>query len=283
MQLTRKSKTAFSRAAMILVAALASSTANGAPHAVAPLPNAHAHNDYAHKHPLFDALNHGFTSVEADVFLVGGNLLVGHDREALRPERTLEALYLAPLADRIRQNSGHVYPNATRFFLLIDIKDDPRQTYRELQSLLAKHADMLTTIEAGKIRPGAVTVVLTGNRPQIERSDSRVRYVALDGRLSDLKSQTPAHLMPMISDKWTMQFDWNGNGRMPDRERAKLREIVKKAHASGRVVRFWETPENEAVWRELRAACVDLINTDELDRLAAFLRAADSKRTGSAE
>ena len=36
---------------------------------VVPLPNAHAHNDYEHKRPLFDALDHGFCSVEADVFL----------------------------------------------------------------------------------------------------------------------------------------------------------------------------------------------------------------------
>jgi hypothetical protein len=142
---------------------------------------------------------------------------------------------------------------------------------------------MLTTVETGIVRPGAVTVVLTGNRPQIKRNDSSVRYVAVDGRLSDLKSKVPAHLLPMISDNWTKQFNWNGNGPMPENERAKLREIVKKAHASGRVVRFWATPENETVWRELRAAGVDLINTDELHRLAAFLRPEDSKPMGSAE
>jgi hypothetical protein len=260
---------------MLLAATFASVAANGAPQSVTPLSNAHAHNDYAHIHPLFDALDNGFTSVEADVYTVGSSLLVGHDRESLKPERTLESLYLAPLAERVRQNGGHVYPSATRFFLLIDIKDDPRQTYRELQKLLSKHSDMLTTVEAGKVRPGAVTVVLTGNRPQIERGESRVRTAALDGRLSDLSSHAPAHLMPMISDNWTKQFQWNGDGPMPEGERDKLREIVKKAHASGRVVRFWATPENEAVWRELRAAGVDLINTDELTRLAAFLRSSD--------
>lgn len=274
-----QSTTTLNRMAMVLVAALVGGAANGAPQAVAPLPNAHAHNDYAHKHPLSDALDHGFTSVEADVFLVDGKLLVGHDRDELKPERTLESLYLTPLADRIHQNSGHVYPNATRFFLLIDIKDNPKQTYRELQKLLAKHAEMLTTVEAGKVRPGAVTIVLTGNRPKIERGDPGVRYVALDGRLSDLNSQSPANLMPMISDNWTKQFHWTGDGPMPENERAKLQEIVKKSHGSGRVVRFWATPENENVWRELRSAGVDLINTDELDRLAVFLRSPADNST----
>jgi hypothetical protein len=271
------------RTTVVLAVILASAAANRATDAVAPLPNAHAHNDYLHTRPLLDALDNGFTSVEADVFLVDGKLLVGHDRDALKPDRTLESLYLGPLAERVVHNRGHVYPNASLFFLLIDIKDDAGKTYRELEKLLAKHVDILTTVEAGKVRPGAVTIVLTGNRPQIDPHASRFRYVALDGRLADLKSQAPAHLIPMISDDWTKQFHWNGKGPMPDTERAKLRKIVKKAHASGRVVRFWKTPEKETVWRELRAADVDLINTDKLDRLAAFLRAPDAKGTRSAE
>lgn len=41
---------------------------------VTPLPRAHAHNDYEHARPLLDALDHGFTSVEADVWLVDGEL-----------------------------------------------------------------------------------------------------------------------------------------------------------------------------------------------------------------
>jgi Glycerophosphoryl diester phosphodiesterase family len=280
-QLNRNISAALSRFAIVLIAAFESTGAPAAPPDVAPLANAHAHNDYEHKRPLFDALDRGFTSVEADVFLVDGNLLVGHAREALRPGRTLESLYLAPLADRVQQNGGHVYSKPTRFFLLIDIKDDPRQMYGELQRLLAKHADMLTTLEGDKIRPGAVTIVLTSHRPELATVDPHPRYAGLDGRLSDLNSHAPAHIMPMLSDNWTKQFHWTGDGPMPENERAKLRQIVKKVHASGRVVRFWATPENEAVWRELRAADVDLINTDELDRLATFLRAAGGKRTAT--
>ena len=37
-----------------------------------PLAQAHAHNDYEHTRPLHDALDHSFTSVEADVWLVDG-------------------------------------------------------------------------------------------------------------------------------------------------------------------------------------------------------------------
>jgi hypothetical protein len=42
---------------------------------VTPLPNAHAHNDYHHPRPLLDALDAGFCSVEADVFVVGTRII----------------------------------------------------------------------------------------------------------------------------------------------------------------------------------------------------------------
>ena len=53
-----------------------------------PLTRAHAHNDYLHARPLLDALDHGFCSVEADIYLVDGQLLVAHDRNKVDPRRT---------------------------------------------------------------------------------------------------------------------------------------------------------------------------------------------------
>src|SRR5262245_39201431 len=84
---------------------------------VVPLKQAHAHNDYEHKRPLFDALDHGFCSVEADVFLQGDALLVGHVAKDLRPDRTLEKLYLDPLRERIKANGGRVYKNGPTIWL----------------------------------------------------------------------------------------------------------------------------------------------------------------------
>src|SRR5688500_17684262 len=46
---------------------------------VVPLERAHAHNDYEHERPLYDALDHGFKSVEADIWLIDGELVVSHD------------------------------------------------------------------------------------------------------------------------------------------------------------------------------------------------------------
>jgi hypothetical protein len=247
--------------------------------AAEPLASAHSHNDYWRERPLLDALDHGFTSVEADILLIDGQLLVGHARNELHADKTLEALYLEPLARRVRENGGHVFSNGQRFLLLIDIKTDAAPTYEKLSDVLSKYAEALTTIERGIVREGAVTVVVSGNRPLVAQvAAAEVRYAGLDGRISDLESDIPAHAMPMISDNWASQFTWRGDGPMPGAERNKLRNIVKKAHAAGRIVRFWATPENEAVWRELQSAGVDLLNTDELGRLAEFLRASDRKQ-----
>jgi hypothetical protein len=258
--------------ANVLLMVLVGTVATGSCHAVEPLDNAHAHNDYWHQRPLFDALDHGFASVEADIFLRDGKLLIGHELKELNPEKTLESLYLEPLARRVRENGGRVHPGGSRFFLLIDIKSDAQETYAKLRNALSSYAEMLTSIERGEIRPGAVTVVISGNRPSIEPGDAARRFAGLDGRLTDLESDAPAHLMPMISDAWPAHFKWRGDGPMPATESAKLKEIVQKSHAAGRVVRFWATPKNESLWRELRSAGVDLIGTDQLGRLARFLR-----------
>ena len=94
-----------------------------------PIPYAHAHNDYEHKRPLLDALDHGFCSVEADVFLIDGKLLVGHNRWFLKSEQTLQSLYLDPLRERIHKNGGRVYPQVPTILLLIEIKSKADETY----------------------------------------------------------------------------------------------------------------------------------------------------------
>src|SRR5262249_48764995 len=118
---------------------------------VTPLPNAHAHNDYAHARPLFDALDRGFCSVEADVFLVNDELLVGHTFLDLRPERPLETLYLDPLRQRVKATGGRVHPGSADFLLLVDIKTDGRPTYEVLDRLLEKYDDLFSCVRDGKV------------------------------------------------------------------------------------------------------------------------------------
>jgi Glycerophosphoryl diester phosphodiesterase family len=245
---------------------------------VVPLSAAHAHNDYRHERPLLDALDHGFTSVEADVFLVGDKLCVAHDAPEIRPERTLRSLYLDPLRERAKKYDGRIYPGCKRFVLLIDFKSAAEPTYLGLHAILAEYADLVTSFGPQGRKDKAILVVVSGNRPLALMRSQAMRYAGYDGRLGDLNSEMSGELMPMISDNWGNNFTWRGAGPMPEAERKKLAHIVAAAHAKGRLVRLWATPdgrspERQAIWKELLAAGVDLLNTDDLQGLQKFLLA----------
>ncbi|MGC0378769.1 phosphatidylinositol-specific phospholipase C/glycerophosphodiester phosphodiesterase family protein [Streptomyces sp. SAI-229] len=249
-------------------------------HRPRPLWQAHAHNDYEHPRPLLDALDHRFGSVEADIYLVDGRLLVAHDPEDLDPSRTLESLYLDPLAARVRAHHGSVYRGHRKALqLLIDIKTEGAATYLELDRRLNRYRNLFTTCAHGRVLPGPVTAVVSGDRAaRAPMEAQRVRRAFYDGRLSDLGGTAPASFTPLISDNWTLNFTWQGVGAFPDAERRKLRDIVGTAHARGQRVRFWATPDlpgpaRDALWGELVAADVDHLNTDDLAGLESFLDA----------
>ncbi|WP_425499956.1 phosphatidylinositol-specific phospholipase C/glycerophosphodiester phosphodiesterase family protein [Fontisphaera persica] len=259
------------RYGVVLLVWLVAGANAAAPVGPSPLPQAHAHNDYEHERPLLDALAHGFCSVEADIWLVEGQLLVAHDRRDARPDRTLQRLYLDPLQERVRQNGGRVYPQGPVVTLMIDLKSEAEATYAVLRNLLAGYTNMLTHFTPTSTVPGAVTVILSGNRPTARVAAEPWRWVAIDGRLADLERNPSPHLMPLISDNWILHFRWRGTGDMPEEERQKLRELVQRTHQQGRRLRFWATPDNPPMWAALQAAGVDLLNTDDLGGLRAFL------------
>jgi hypothetical protein len=236
-----------------------------------PLLQAHSHNDYEHARPLLDALDQGFCSVEADIWLVEGQLLVAHSRLAVKKGRTLQALYLDPLQARIRQNEGRVFRGGPPCMLLIDVKSDAEATYTVLRGVLRSYADILTAFTPTNTITTALTIVLSGNRAIDVLAGEPLRYAGIDGRLPDLETNASPHLIPLVSDNWTKHFKWRGKGAFPESERRKLKETVALAHQQGRRVRFWAAPDDLAGWTELKEAGVDLINTDRLPELRAFL------------
>ncbi len=258
----------------VLVALAFQSAALAAP-ASTPSPSpklqAHSHNDYLQKRPLLDALDQGFCSVEADIFLVDGLLLVGHDTSELRPHRTLEALYLKPLRERVLRNGGRVYPQGPEFHLLIDIKQNGASLYQTLSGLLENYQSLLTRFEENRTFTNAISITLSGDRPKEKMLAQKVRWVSFDGRVPDLESNLSPHFMRIVSDNWNHHFKWKGLGEFPAAEREKLRQLVARTHAQGRQIRFWAAPDNPMGWREFVDSGVDLINTDHLKELSEFL------------
>ncbi|KAK5133311.1 hypothetical protein LTR08_007836 [Meristemomyces frigidus] len=145
---------------------------------ILPIP-CHSHNDYWRRIPLFDALRSGCTGVEADVWLFGEELFVGHNLAALTSNRTFKNLYVNPLVsllDNMNPRSsfgeatGHgvfdVDPQQT-LVLLVDFKKDGHETFpvvsQQLEALREK--GYLTFWDGAKVHSRAVTLVATGNTP----------------------------------------------------------------------------------------------------------------------
>jgi hypothetical protein len=228
------------------------------------LPNAHAHNDYAHERPLCEALAKGFTSIEADVHLVGGELYLGHWLPQISADRTLQQLYLKPLHDLVSRQGGKVYPGYEGiFYLMIDIKTDSLATYRALRSLLLK-------FPAFQCNPH-FQVFISGNRALQHILSDGEQIAAVDGRLSDLWKNRPSEAMPVISDNFRKHFRWRGKGPMPPVEKDKLRRLADEAHRQGKKLRFWAIPDQPNGWQALLEAGVDFISTDDLAGAGAFL------------
>ena len=239
--------------------------------APAALTNAHSHNDYEQPNPLFDALELGFVSIEVDIHLVAGQLLVAHDAEEVQSELTLESMYLKPLRLWIEERGGWAFADRSQLWLLIDLKTDGPATYTALHEQLAEYRDMVASFGAGGRSDRPVRVVISGNRPAALMRAQPVRYAGFDGRLKDLRSPASPNFMPLISDNWNNHFEWRGEGEFPEAERRKLVRIVERVHAYGRRLRFWATPDQPRMWAVLDDAGVDLIGTDHPKRLYEFL------------
>jgi len=238
---------------------------------VSPIP-AHAHNDYNHKQPLLDALSKGFTSIEVDVFPIDGKLYVAHDYPAeLDKSRTLEALYLKPL-DAFLTEHGKLYePDTALLQLMIDIKQHGGQAYAILRPLLEKYAHMIWHLEDSAPSSGRIRVVLSGDRPfELVLADS-MAYMGLDGRPSDLGKGYSATYMPMISQHMRSVISWDGKGPISSEDQNTLTQLSQHAHAEGKTVRLWATPENENLWDNLIETGIDWINTDNLAQLHTYL------------
>ena len=178
----------------------------------------HAHNDYLNKHALFEALDARLVSVEADVHLMKGDLYVAHVRPLwTSKKRSLENLYLKPLFEHIKKNNGKVYPDYEGpFYLMIDFKGGSVEMYDSLIILLSKYKQMLTIMEDSVLKPGAVTVFLSGSKPTEAVLKSEPKLAFLDGRPSDLGKQIDSRIMPVISDHYKNHLSWNGKGKMSE-------------------------------------------------------------------
>ena len=166
-----------------------------------------------------------------------------------------------------------MYAGRPPLTLLIDVKSHADSTWAALEPLLRRYDDVITSWHGDSVTTRPVIAVISGERPLVTLPAQRDRWAGLDGRLADLDSAhgTPAVAMPLVSDDWKEITRWRGRGAPPKAVRRRVARAVAKAHAQGRRLRFWNTPDVPVVWRLLVRNGVDLIGADDLDALRRFL------------
>ncbi|KZT21016.1 hypothetical protein NEOLEDRAFT_1121820 [Neolentinus lepideus HHB14362 ss-1] len=265
----------------------------------------HSHNDYEQSVPLLKALSYGAASVEADVWLVDNELLVGHTEKELSPNDTLAKLYLEPLQDIIRMANMDrkddgvtplhgIFDTAPKLplQLLIDLKTNGIATFERLYDYLEplRSAGYLTTMVAASpypvFTPSVITVIGTGNTPlssvlALGDDDGRRRDIFLDAPLLGLASgkdseaanvYTPS-VSPLASANLQEVVGWSWV--TPWVAKKRIRTFVDAAHKKGIQARFWNTPNfpiwfRNYVWQVLLDEGADWLNVDDLPAAAGF-------------
>lgn len=236
----------------------------------------YAHNDYQNQTPLAGALELGFRGVEVDYFVVDGELRVGHELSHTQPGRTVEALYLAPLRERVRRYGG-VYPECEEFILNIESKREGMETYEALHELLSRYDDILSVVRDGVAEPGPVQVILVGWHPSLDYLwNQSVRYAAVQVHyqtLPDDHARYPSHLLKLISQNYEEKRLTRGNEPVPPRLRCRLDKLDAAARlVPGRLVRVYNVPTNGPTYEALLEAGVDLIGTKDIEGAYDLLR-----------
>lgn len=238
--------------------------------------NVHAHNDYEQPVPFFAAYAAQVGSMEADIFLQNGELYVAHDLKDIRPDRTLEALYLKPLQKQIQQNNGTPYsqPKA-KLQLLVDLKTDGKATLPVLVKMLEKYPEISTN--------PAVQVVISGNRPAPATWAQYPDFIYFDGRPGEHYTREQLERVALFSDNFRNYTQWNGKGPIAKNERNKIEHLVDSVHQLNRKFRFWATSDNKTSWQTLMHLGVDYIGTDDVVGLTSYLKDVPADASQSKE
>ena len=225
--------------------------------------NAHSHNDYEQDVPLMRAYRAGFGSIEADIFLHNGQLLVAHEKNDLDAHRTLQRLYLDSLNTFAVKNNGYPYADRSKkLLLLIDIKTEAVPTLAKLTEVLQQYPALIESRN--------MLFVISGNRPPEIAFMHYPAFLFFDGVVSASYGKDALQRIALMSDNLANYTQWDGSGKVKAADWKKLKAVVAKMHALGKPVRFWNAPDTENAWRQLVKLGVDYINTDHIDELATF-------------
>jgi hypothetical protein len=227
--------------------------------------------------------------VEAVVWLTEDReLLVSHSWKTTTRARTLESLYLDPLAEiftkrnvsqaSIQEREVGVFdvdPNVS-VVLLIDFKNDGHAIWPVLLEQLQPFREMnwLTYYDGEDMYHGPLTIVGTSSTPlKLVQSSLTNRFVFFDVPLTSVSDDNynstnsyyaSASLKDTIGKLW-----FNRLSSKQEQTLKTLKTQIKMAHEKGLKSRYWDTPGwpisvRDAIWFKLTEIQVGMLNVDDL-------------------
>lgn len=226
----------------------------------------HSHNDYKQSVPFWNAFANGATSFEADVFLKNNQLYVAHEDKEIATSKTLEALYLKPIATAIERK----YLRDKKIILLVDIKSEAKATLHQLVKVLKAHPAIISNKN--------IQIIISGNRPKAEEYVKYPDFIYFD--YQELGTAIASEIwtkIGMVSLNFKRFSEWNGKGRLTHPDEKRIAAILKKAKKTNKPFRFWASPDSKRAWRTLSEMGVDIINTDHPYKCVSYFKSL-SKR-----
>ena len=224
--------------------------------------NAHAHNDYLNTHPFTTAFQNRFGSIEVDVFPVNGELLVAHDKNKTDPLKTIDNMYLQPLAEKLRTDTF------TNIKLLVDIKEG----YKESLAILIEDLRPIKDYLSVPGKQNRITILISGRRPPPSEYQEYPTYIFFDDDLRLPHDPQQWSRVGQVSLQFSRYSTWKGEGRIKADEKQRLVRVIDSVHRAGKTIRFWGAPDNRQSWECQVDLGADIIGTDKIEELAAFLR-----------
>jgi hypothetical protein len=264
--------------------------------------NCHSHNDYERDIPLFSAMSAGCVAFEADVWLSGSDVIIGHILPT--PGRTLKAQYVEPLRAILDHNNGGS-PGSTGVYtskpsqsvvLMIDFKTSDAKTLDAVVAALQPLRDggYLSRVEGGKFVEKQVTVVASGSSSfdRINTGDGvpnrDIFYDAkVDGWNAKYNNLNSYYASADFKDAIGNPGSANS---FTQAQKDKVRSQVEQAHSAGLKVRyckliytlylmasnlqtcFSDNLPGEYMWEPLKELGVDRLNADDMSNTARLPR-----------
>jgi len=227
--------------------------------------NAHSHNDYENDIPFLKAYEAGFGSIEADVYPINDTLFVAHkhNKKDIQSLRTLKNLYLDPLFHDLSVNSSR------HLKLLIDLKENYAACLKILEKDLEPFKPYLYSSENTS---GQLLILISGNRPPPAEYHNYPDYIFFDDDLKLHHNASEWKRVGQVSLSFEKYSSWKGEGPINTRDKKIIKHLVDTVHGAGKPIRFWAAPDTEVSWKLQMKLGVDLIGTDKIEELAAFLQ-----------